>query len=64
MSNDELKAQFVRCKAWQDAEQWDLLALAYYGRGYLLNALYCFEQADACRVPVAVETMEPVHASE
>lgn len=57
MSNDDLKAQFERCQEWQDAEQWDLLAIAYYGRGYLMNALHCFRQADACRA-VAVETEE------
>jgi hypothetical protein len=62
MSNDELQAQFKRCEGWQDAEQWDLLATAYYARGYLLNALCCFKKADACRVSVAVET-EPVHAT-
>jgi len=60
MSNDELKLQFDKCQVWQDAEQWDLLALAYYQRGYQFNALHCFKQADACRVgdenPVATET--------
>ena len=55
MSNDELKAQFARCQEWHDAEQWKLLAVAYFQRGYMLNARHCFEQADACR-PVAVET--------
>lgn len=61
MNNDELKQQFERCQRWQDPEQWDLLALAYYQRGYLLNALHCFRQADALREPVtvAVETEVP-----
>lgn len=61
MSNEELKAQFARCVEWQDSEQWDLLAIAYYERGYLLNALHCLRQADACRA-VAMET-EPVYAT-
>jgi hypothetical protein len=56
MSNDELQAQFQRCEIWQDAGQWDLLAMAYYARGYLLNALCCFKKADALREGVAVET--------
>jgi hypothetical protein len=56
LSNDELQAQFQRCEQWNDPEQWDWLALAYYQRGYLLNALHCFRRADACRVSVAVET--------
>lgn len=56
MSNEELQDHFALCKKWQDAEQWDLLGIAYYGRGYLLNALHCFKQADACRSVVAVET--------
>lgn len=55
MSNDELKAQFARCQEWQDPRQWELLAVAYYQRGYKLNAMHCFEQADKCRA-VAVET--------
>jgi len=59
MTDQELKDQFEWCKVWQDSQQWDWLAMAYYARGYLLNALFCFRQADACRV-VAVET-EEVH---
>ena len=51
MSDDALKLQFDKCRVWQDAEQWDLLALAYHQRGYQLNALHCFKQADACRGP-------------
>lgn len=62
MSNEELQAQFKRCEVWQDAEQWNLLAMAYYARGYLLNAVCCFNRADACRAVVAMET-ETVHAS-
>lgn len=56
MSDLELQAQFQKCQHWKDAEQWDLLAMAYYQRGYLLNALHCFREADAIRVVVAVET--------
>lgn len=57
----DLQAHFDRCLAWNDAVQWDALAMLYYQRGYLLNALHCFERADACRarVPVAVETEVP-----
>ena len=50
MSNQELQEQFQRCEVWQDAEQWDLLAMAYYNRGYELNAGLCFQRADACRL--------------
>jgi hypothetical protein len=61
MTNTELKEQFERCEKWQDPEQWDLLGLAYYARGYELNALCCFRRAEACRRPisVAVETEIP-----
>jgi hypothetical protein len=62
MNDDELIEQFKRCEGWQDAEQWDLLAMAYYARGYLLNAVCCFNRADACRAAVVVET-EPTYAS-
>lgn len=55
MSNDELRAQFERCKQWHDPEQWEVLAVLYDERGYAMNALYCFRQAEACR-GVAVET--------
>lgn len=56
MTNDELEAQYERCQQWQDSDQWDFLALAYYVQGYLLNALHCFRCADALRV--AAETEE------
>ena len=46
MTNQELKAQFDRCKEWNDPDQWNILGLAYYMRGYFMNALYCFEEAD------------------
>ena len=63
MTNDELQAQFNRCQEMQDAGQWEVLALAYYERGYYLNAIFCFDQADKLRRPVAVET-EAVYASQ
>ena len=49
MTNDELSAQFQHCQTWQDAGQWEALAIAYYARGYALNARYCFERADKCK---------------
>jgi hypothetical protein len=60
MSDQELKAQFFRCKQWQDPEQWDILAVQYCARGYFLNAAYCFGQADAYRAQhaVTVETLQ------
>lgn len=57
MSDEELIQQFQRCQIWQDLEQWELLALAYYQHGYLWNAFRCFELADSCRVPVTTETV-------
>ena len=56
LSNDELQAQFKRCERWNDAEQWEFLAMAYYARGYDLNALHCFKRADACRQILHVTT--------
>ena len=50
MTDGELLEQFQRCEVWQDADQWDLLAMAYYNRGYELNASVCFQRADACRL--------------
>ena len=59
MTDRELIEQFKQCERWNDPEQWELLALAYYQRRYFLNAMCCFENADACRelVLVAVETV-------
>ena len=51
MTDTELQEQFVRCKTWNEPEQWDALAAMYQARGYVLNAEYCAEQAKACRVP-------------
>jgi len=45
MTNQELKKQFERCQQWDDPEQWELLAMEYYRRGYYMNAMYCFKQA-------------------
>lgn len=53
MTNKELIEQFERCMVWQDADQWDLLGLAYFNRGFVLNAAVCFTNADACRVAPA-----------
>lgn len=49
MNDDELIAQFKKCEQWKDAEQWDLLAMEYFRRGYVLNAGVCFQRADALR---------------
>lgn len=57
----DLQAQFQRCVEWNDAKQWESLAMLYYQRGYLLNAAHCFERVEACRV-VVVET-EPTYAT-
>ena len=77
MKDDELIAQFKKCEQWNDAEQWDLLAMEYFRRGYVLNAGVCFQRADALRaeqnktllvgqsaldIVVATET-EPTYAS-
>jgi hypothetical protein len=57
MTNEELQEQFSLCEKWNDPEQWELLAVAYFQRGYDLNALVCFNRADACRMymPVKVD---------
>jgi hypothetical protein len=57
MIRDELIAQFKRCEQWQDADQWDALAMMYYQRGYLLNALHCFKRADALRAAHSTLTL-------
>lgn len=55
MTNQQLQQSFDYCKRVNHPEQWELLAMAYYARGYDLNALYCFRQADACREVIVVE---------
>lgn len=54
----DFQAQFRKCEAWNDPDQWDALGMLYYQRGYMLNAIYCFKRADMCRETyvVAVET--------
>ena len=56
----DLVEQFQRCEQWNDPQQWEFLAMAYYMRGFMLNAYHCFQRADALRMPVAVETAEVV----
>lgn len=50
MSDQELIDQFKRCQIWQDPQQWEILAVLYFQKGYLLNARCCFELAAACTV--------------
>jgi hypothetical protein len=49
MTDKQLQESFAWCKLHTDADAWDALAIAYMERGYLLNALYCHEQAEALR---------------
>jgi len=49
MSATELQQAFEYCKSHTDAEAWDALGMAYYDCGFVLNAGYCFQQADAIR---------------
>lgn len=49
MTNQQLQQSFEWCKLHTDPDAWDALAIAYLGKGYLLNALYCHEQAEALR---------------
>lgn len=50
MSNEELQAQFKKCEEWRDPDQWDMLGMLYFNRGYVLNAGVCFQRADALRI--------------
>lgn len=50
----DLIEQFRLCEQWDDPEQWDALALLYYQRGYYLNALCCFQRADAVRASLVI----------
>jgi hypothetical protein len=52
MTNQELQQRFDYCKWLGNPEEWQLLAMAYYQRGYFLNALHCFKQAEDCVVSV------------
>lgn len=57
MNDSELQVQFKRCQEWEDPEQWELLAIAYFERGYYLNAIQCFKNADkAKRIPKQLES--------
>lgn len=49
MSNEQLKQTFEYCQRANEPEQWTFLAVAYYERGFWMNALYCFRMADQCR---------------
>ena len=49
MSNQELREQFARCIEWNDADQWDALAMCFYQAGFPINAKHCFERADTIR---------------
>lgn len=50
MSNQELQETFAYCQQAHDPEQWTMLAMVYYARGYFMNALCCFRLADECAV--------------
>ena len=45
----DLEAQGKLCEKWNDPDQWDFLGVAFYVRGFYLNALHCFKRADAIR---------------
>jgi hypothetical protein len=49
MTNQQLREQFARCLEWQDAAQWDHLAMCFFQAGFPINAKYCFERADVIR---------------
>jgi cytochrome c-type biogenesis protein CcmH/NrfG len=60
MSNDELIQQHHLCEQWQDADQWDALGVIYFQQNYLMNANYCFRQADELRAVQIAPLMEVV----
>jgi cytochrome c-type biogenesis protein CcmH/NrfG len=60
MTDDELKQQFQRCKAWQDPDQWIALGDMYLQRGYSLNALYCYREAENCKPTTVLLVQEVV----
>lgn len=45
MTDQELLQSFSYCMTHDDPTAWLALALAYWERGYLMNALYCYEKA-------------------
>jgi len=59
MSKEELKQAFEWCQKNGNAEDWDLLAIAYYSAGYLMNALAYFKKADEMRANLAVTLKNP-----
>jgi len=50
--NQHLQESFQALKLNPNAtvEQWDALGMEYFNVGAMLNALKCFEQADAVRL--------------
>jgi hypothetical protein len=59
MTNQELREQFARCLEWQDANQFDMLALEFFKAGFILNARECFTRADVIRDCAFAEAMIP-----
>jgi hypothetical protein len=57
MTNQELKQQYEMCQLWNDANQWDYLAVEFYRHGYTMNALQCFRRADIIRGCAFAEAM-------
>lgn len=63
MTNRELRQQFELCQQWDDATQWDYLALEFFKAGFTLNAAECFRRADVVRDCSFAEAM-PVEMVE
>jgi hypothetical protein len=57
MTNQELREQFALCLEWQDADQFDMLALEFFKAGFTLNAAECFRRADEIRGCAFAEAM-------
>jgi hypothetical protein len=49
MTNQQLRDQFARCIEWNDPDQWDFLAVEFARSGFPMNAIECFNRADAIR---------------
>jgi hypothetical protein len=47
--NAQLQERFEKCQAANDWQEWEALGFAYWRIWCDLNALYCFNQADALR---------------
>jgi hypothetical protein len=43
---ETLKAAFDWCVENGSANDWDVLGMAYFNRGYHMNALHCFKKSD------------------